>query len=213
MQHLHPAAQVADQAARARRQPVAPGQGQARADAAADRRPGLGLPPPRAAVGAPRGARRARCWSASTSASRATWPTCRSARCCRRHVSALLMPLRELIGAMDQRDRLPQIELAVGDEVTALVLRHLEPLSEADLQRLRDFGARARRAVVAAAQGPGHACAASTTAGPELAYALAGVRHPPALQADRLHPGQRRRSTACWWRARCACWTCSATSA
>lgn len=55
-------------------------------------------------------------------------------------VSALLMPLRELIGAMEQRDRLPQIELAVGDGVTALVLRHLEPLSEADGQRLRAFG-------------------------------------------------------------------------
>jgi 23S rRNA (uracil1939-C5)-methyltransferase len=54
--------------------------------------------------------------------------------------SRLLMPLRELIGMMDQRDRLPQIELAIGDEVTALVLRHLEPLSAADLKRLRDFG-------------------------------------------------------------------------
>jgi 23S rRNA (uracil1939-C5)-methyltransferase len=31
-------------------------------------------------------------------------------------VSAMLPPLRELIAAMDQRDRLPQIELAVGDE-------------------------------------------------------------------------------------------------
>ena len=58
------------------------------------------------------------------------------------HVSALLVPLRELVGGMDQRDRLPQIEVAVGDEVTALVLRHLEPLSAADLARLRDFGAR-----------------------------------------------------------------------
>ena len=57
-------------------------------------------------------------------------------------VSRLLLPLRELVGAMDQRDRLPQIEVAVGDEVTALVLRHLEPLGEADLARLRDFGAR-----------------------------------------------------------------------
>lgn len=55
------------------------------------------------------------------------------------HVSALLMPLRELIGSMDQRDRLPQIELAVGDKVTALVLRHLEPLSDGDLARLRAF--------------------------------------------------------------------------
>ncbi len=55
-------------------------------------------------------------------------------------VSALLLPLRELIGAMDQRERLPQIELAAGDSVTALVLRHLEPLSAPDLQLLRDFG-------------------------------------------------------------------------
>ena len=56
-------------------------------------------------------------------------------------VSALLVPLRDLVAGMDQRDRLPQIELAVGDEVTALVLRHLEPLSAADLARLRAFGA------------------------------------------------------------------------
>ena len=56
-------------------------------------------------------------------------------------VSAMLLPLRELVGGMDQRDRLPQIELAVGEGVTALVLRHLEPLSAADVQRLRDFGA------------------------------------------------------------------------
>jgi 23S rRNA (uracil1939-C5)-methyltransferase len=57
------------------------------------------------------------------------------------HVSALLPRLRELIGAMEQRDRLPQIELAVGDAVTALVLRHLEPLSSADAARLRAFAA------------------------------------------------------------------------
>jgi 23S rRNA (uracil1939-C5)-methyltransferase len=59
-------------------------------------------------------------------------------------VSALLLPLRSLIAAMDARDRLPQIEVAVGEglqgPVTALVLRHLEPLGEADLERLRDFG-------------------------------------------------------------------------
>jgi 23S rRNA (uracil1939-C5)-methyltransferase len=54
-------------------------------------------------------------------------------------VSDMLLPLRELIGAMDGRDRLPQIELAAGDGVTALVLRHLEPLSLADLNRLRAF--------------------------------------------------------------------------
>jgi 23S rRNA (uracil1939-C5)-methyltransferase len=55
-------------------------------------------------------------------------------------ISGMLLPLRDLIGSMDQRERLPQIELAAGDGVTALVLRHLEPLSAADQQRLRDFG-------------------------------------------------------------------------
>jgi 23S rRNA (uracil1939-C5)-methyltransferase len=54
-------------------------------------------------------------------------------------VSALLMPLRELIGSLDAKETCPQIELACGDQVIALVLRHLEPLSAADLQRLAQF--------------------------------------------------------------------------
>jgi 23S rRNA (uracil1939-C5)-methyltransferase len=55
-------------------------------------------------------------------------------------VSALLMPLRALIGSMEARDRIPQLELAVGDDTVALVVRHLEPLSAADQRRLQDFG-------------------------------------------------------------------------
>jgi len=57
------------------------------------------------------------------------------------HVSAMLMPLRGLIGSLQARETCPQIELACGDEVTALVLRHLEPLSDLDKQKLRDFAA------------------------------------------------------------------------
>jgi 23S rRNA (uracil1939-C5)-methyltransferase len=66
-------------------------------------------------------------------------------------VSALLQPLRALVASMDARDRLPQIELAVGETLAAeggrpgpmvaLVLRHLVPLSPADVQRLREFEA------------------------------------------------------------------------
>ena len=55
------------------------------------------------------------------------------------HVSAMLMPLRSLIASLDARDSCPQIELACGDTVTALVLRHMFPLSAADLGRLRAF--------------------------------------------------------------------------
>ncbi len=56
-------------------------------------------------------------------------------------VSSMLLPLRRLVGEMDQRDRLPQIELAAGEGVIALVLRHLEPLGAEDLARLRAFAA------------------------------------------------------------------------
>ena len=55
------------------------------------------------------------------------------------HVSRLLLPLRDLLTSMDQRDRLPQIELAVGTRVTVLVLRHLAAMSAADARRLKVF--------------------------------------------------------------------------
>lgn len=60
-------------------------------------------------------------------------------------VSALLMPLRVLIGSMELREQMPQIELAAGEgdegPVTALVLRNLAPLTSGDAQRLREFAA------------------------------------------------------------------------
>ena len=55
------------------------------------------------------------------------------------NISRLLESLRELVQSMDGRDRMPQIELAVGEDVIALVLRHLDPLSDADKKRLQDF--------------------------------------------------------------------------
>ena len=55
------------------------------------------------------------------------------------HVSALLPKLRELVFALSIADSLPQIELAMGDAVTALVLRILAPLASADEAILRRF--------------------------------------------------------------------------
>jgi 23S rRNA (uracil1939-C5)-methyltransferase len=54
-------------------------------------------------------------------------------------VSALIPALRALFGAMVLRDRIPQVEIAVGEEVTVFVLRHLDPLPEGDLAKLRAF--------------------------------------------------------------------------
>ncbi|MDO9406001.1 MAG: 23S rRNA (uracil(1939)-C(5))-methyltransferase RlmD [Polaromonas sp.] len=56
-----------------------------------------------------------------------------------RHVSDMLVPLRALVAGMDAKETVPQIELACGDEVTALVLRHMEPLSDGDIAALRRF--------------------------------------------------------------------------
>ncbi|MEH3087994.1 MAG: 23S rRNA (uracil(1939)-C(5))-methyltransferase RlmD [Xylophilus ampelinus] len=56
------------------------------------------------------------------------------------HVSAMLLPLRALIHSLEARETCPQIELACGDRTTAMVLRHLEPLSAADRARLVAFG-------------------------------------------------------------------------
>jgi 23S rRNA (uracil1939-C5)-methyltransferase len=94
-------------------------------------------------------------------------------------VSALLPRLRELIGAMDERDRLPQIELAVGGEVTALVLRHLQPLGEPDRQRLRAFARDHRVQWWLQPKGPDSVVRLDAD-GPELAYTLPefGIRMP-----------------------------------
>ena len=56
------------------------------------------------------------------------------------HVSAMLMPLREMIFNMDARETLPQIELAVAENAIALVFRVLDAPSDADRERLIDFG-------------------------------------------------------------------------
>ena len=96
-------------------------------------------------------------------------------------VSALLLPLRALIGAMDQRERLPQIELAVGDDLIALVLRHLEALSAADAGRLRAFGAEHGVQWWLQPKGPETAHRLDPDdGGPELAYTLPeyGIRMP-----------------------------------
>lgn len=58
-------------------------------------------------------------------------------------VARLLLPMRALIAGMDARQTIPQIEVACGDQygdaVTALVLRHMEPLTSGDLDKLEAF--------------------------------------------------------------------------
>jgi 23S rRNA (uracil1939-C5)-methyltransferase len=55
-------------------------------------------------------------------------------------VDKLLLPLREMIGTLEAKARLPQIEVAVGDSRMALVFRNLDELCELDQQTIIDFG-------------------------------------------------------------------------
>ena len=57
-------------------------------------------------------------------------------------ISALIDPLRELIGSLSIRDRVPQVEVAVGEAATVLLFRNLLPLSEGDDALLRAFADR-----------------------------------------------------------------------
>lgn len=60
------------------------------------------------------------------------------------HVSSMLVPLRELIASLTLIDKVPQIELAIGEgdggkQVTAMVLRVMEMPTSDDESKLRAF--------------------------------------------------------------------------
>ena len=55
------------------------------------------------------------------------------------HVARLLVPLRELVGAMSLFRDVPQIELAIGEESTVLVMRIMAPLTPADEVLVKAF--------------------------------------------------------------------------
>jgi 23S rRNA (uracil1939-C5)-methyltransferase len=51
----------------------------------------------------------------------------------------LIDPLAELVGGLSISSRVPQAEVAVADNACALVLRVLDPPSDADLERMREW--------------------------------------------------------------------------
>lgn len=100
------------------------------------------------------------------------------------HISALLVPLRDLVASLSIARRLPQIELAIGegeserDLVTTLVLRILEPLDPADEDKLTVFAARHDITFWLQPKGPDTIVPFGREAASELSYGLPefGVR-------------------------------------
>ncbi|CAG0958785.1 23S rRNA (uracil(1939)-C(5))-methyltransferase RlmD [Methylophilaceae bacterium] len=88
------------------------------------------------------------------------------------HVSGLIVPLQALIGQLSIRDRLPQIEVAVGEEATVLLLRILEPLQPQDEPLLREFADRHQVQIWTQTKGPDTAAPFHPLNGAPLQYRL-----------------------------------------
>lgn len=87
-------------------------------------------------------------------------------------ISALLVPLRQLIDALSIRERLPQIELAIGEQADALVFRVLQAPSPSDEGLLRAFAERHCVAVWLQPDGPDSARPFHPPDPPTLRYRL-----------------------------------------
>ncbi len=90
-------------------------------------------------------------------------------------VSALLIPLSELIGASSLARRIPQVEVAVADNATALVFRVLDDPSPADLESLRAFARRHGVRVLLQRSGPDALMPVVAEDGDDLCYEIAGT--------------------------------------
>jgi 23S rRNA (uracil1939-C5)-methyltransferase len=88
------------------------------------------------------------------------------------HISALIPALREMIGGLSIRERLPQIEIADGAELTVLVLRVLEAPSAADEEVLKHFADTHRVQLWLQPRGPESARAFYPLDTPPLYYRL-----------------------------------------
>lgn len=87
-------------------------------------------------------------------------------------ISALISPLRETLGRLSNRDRIPQVEIAIGDRVDVLVLRVLEPLMAQDEVTLKRFADDHRVCLYLQPGGPTTAHRWYPTDAPELDYRL-----------------------------------------
>lgn len=88
------------------------------------------------------------------------------------YVSALIPKLKTLVEGMSQPDRMPQIEVAAGGAQTVLLLRHLEALTDGDLDRLRHFADAHRVVWYLQAKGPDTVTLFHPVDAPLLGYEL-----------------------------------------
>lgn len=87
-------------------------------------------------------------------------------------ISALIGPLRELIGSISLRERLPQVEVSLGEAVDVLVLRIMDPLTDQDKSLLKAFADKHTVQLFLQTKGPETAYLFYPIGSPELNYTL-----------------------------------------
>ncbi|UWN51602.1 23S rRNA (uracil(1939)-C(5))-methyltransferase RlmD [Alcanivorax sp. ALC70] len=119
--------------------------------------------------------------------------------------------LRALMDGLESRHRIPQIEVARGDDAVALVFRHLDPLPAADLAKLVAF---CQDKGLQLYLQPGNESTVHRV-WPEQGEERLYYRHAPTgrtrkapswLFTPRISPRSMRRSTAAWFPWHWICW-------
>ena len=88
------------------------------------------------------------------------------------HISSLIVPLQQVLARLTIRDRIPQIEVAVGEHVSVLVLRILDPLAPEDEPILREFADTHEVQLWLQSKGPDTATPFHPLDAPQLSYSL-----------------------------------------
>jgi len=87
-------------------------------------------------------------------------------------IGRLLDPLRELVGRLSLRERMPQVEVALGDSLDVLVFRVMDEPTRADEELFRAFAERWAVSVWLQPKGPETAFRFHPAEGPPLHYRL-----------------------------------------
>ena len=87
-------------------------------------------------------------------------------------ISAQLPALRELVMQLSIRDRMPQIELAAGDQVDVLVFRNMDAISDADTDLFKAYADKWQVQIWLQSKGPDTAVPLYPLDAPALTYSL-----------------------------------------
>ncbi|OIQ87127.1 23S rRNA (uracil(1939)-C(5))-methyltransferase RlmD [mine drainage metagenome] len=88
------------------------------------------------------------------------------------HISALIVPLQELLARLSIRDHMPQVEVAVGEHVSVLVFRIMAPIEPADEPLMREFADAFGVQIWLQTKGPDTAVPFYPPDVPQLSYSL-----------------------------------------